>query len=61
MCYEHYHICKYCNNQYDCIEKNYICPTINFDADANMCEVCREKEKQDFLKLMEKLENEDEN
>lgn len=38
---------------------NHICPTINHDADSNMCDICREKEKEDFKKALEKKEIEE--
>jgi hypothetical protein len=41
MCYEHYHNCKYCKAHYRCALANKLCPTINFDADKNMCDSCR--------------------
>ena len=53
MCYEHYHICRFCQNQYECKDKNYICPTINNDIDRNMCLPCKEKEREAFRALVE--------
>lgn len=55
MCYLFCHLCKYCGNEYECKEKNYICPSINADADAFMCPSCREIEKENFKKLLEEL------
>ena len=43
MCSEHYHICKYCSEQYDCVLPTRSCPTVNFDADRNLCGDCRIK------------------
>ena len=43
MCYLHIHTCKYCNNEYQCSLKNYICPTINFDRDQLLCDLCRNR------------------
>ena len=43
MCYELAHKCKYCGHEYQCPLPNKLCPTIHFDADANMCEKCREE------------------
>ena len=50
MCYLHVHTCKYCSNEYHCTKKNWVCPTINGDADREMCPNCR-------IKLEEKLED----
>lgn len=53
MCYEHYHICKYCKQIYTCDLENWICPTVNFDVDAEMCDDCRYK-LEETLKEMDK-------
>ena len=53
MCYEVYHHCKYCGRNYPCNLDNYMCPTINGDADRNMCDECRAKEKRDFKRHLE--------
>jgi hypothetical protein len=52
MCYEHHHKCKYCNKEYHCDLDNNICPSINYDADALMCDLCR-KELERELKEQE--------
>lgn len=54
MCYEHSHDCKYCGKHYHCDLDNNICPTVNFDADKNMCDDCRNKLEQ---RLKEENEN----
>jgi len=52
MCYQHFHNCKYCKNQYECKDANYICPTINNDVDRFMCIVCKDREREDFVRLL---------
>lgn len=42
MCYEHAHHCHRCDREYHCSIPNKLCPTVNFDADANLCDDCRE-------------------
>lgn len=58
MCYQHYHECSYCNLQYECELENYVCPTINYDEDRNMCDLCRVKLEQKLNQLQEKDQNE---
>ena len=53
MCYDLYHVCRYCNNQYECSLDNYICPTINRDVDERMCDICRAKEASDYKKWLD--------
>jgi len=43
MCYLHIHQCRYCKNEYECALDNYLCPTINFDRDQLMCDICRDR------------------
>jgi hypothetical protein len=54
MCYQIYHICKYCGNQYECTLPEYVCPTINFDENEQMCPACEKQEAEDFRKAVEK-------
>jgi len=51
MCYEKVHTCKYCQCEYLCTLKNYLCPTINHDADTNMCELCRARIEEELKRL----------
>lgn len=43
MCYQKFHQCKYCKTDYECRVDNYTCPTLNHDADMNMCPLCKIK------------------
>lgn len=43
MCYQKFHSCHYCDNDYPCDEDNYTCPTINHDIDMDMCPLCKDK------------------
>ena len=43
MCYQKFHVCKYCKSPYECDVDNALCPTINHDADMDMCDVCKKK------------------
>lgn len=43
MCYQKFHTCRYCSSPYPCDEDNYTCPTINHDADMDMCLACKKK------------------
>lgn len=52
MCYQKFHLCKYCFTEYPCSKQNWVCSTLANDRDANMCESCRNK-LEEFL-----LENE---
>jgi hypothetical protein len=54
MCYEHFHICRFCKRSYHCDLENNLCPTINFDADKNLCDDCR-KELELLLRAMESV------
>ena len=56
MCYEIYHTCKYCDIHYHCELTNKLCPTVNFDADMNMCDKCGD-ELEENLKKMENEQN----
>lgn len=56
MCYQIYHQCRYCKNQYECALENYICPTINHDEDMEMCDLCRAREAESFRKALERNE-----
>ena len=51
MCYEYYHKCNYCKKTYSCELSNYLCPTINKDANHNMCPDCEELERENFIKM----------
>lgn len=57
MCYQKLHYCKYCHHYYPCALKDFVCPSLNDDADKNMCDECREKERIAFIEQMEKDEN----
>ena len=52
MSYQHFHNCRFCKNQYECKDANYICPSGNNDIDAFMCQVCKEAEKKAFVELL---------
>lgn len=41
MCYYKFHTCKTCGNYYECNLKDVACPTLNRDADRNLCLMCR--------------------
>jgi hypothetical protein len=41
MCQDLIHRCKYCNKDYHCDLEDFLCPTINYDTDQNMCKECR--------------------
>lgn len=43
MCRDHIHQCKSCQTDYECVMPNWLCPTLNFDADGLLCEPCKEK------------------
>lgn len=43
MCYQKFHICRYCKSPYECEVDNALCPTINHDVDMDMCPVCKKK------------------
>ena len=43
MCYQKFHTCRYCNNQYPCDLDNYTCPTLNHDEDMDMCLACKKR------------------
>lgn len=58
MCFQLYHECKYCNNQYECSLPNYICPSVNHDEDEFMCDSCRTREAEAYKKWYEKNQNE---
>ena len=51
MCYLHVHTCKYCGNEYQCKLKDYMCPTINFDRDKEMCDICRARLEAELLNV----------
>lgn len=54
MCYEHHHKCQYCNKEYHCDLENNICPSINYDADALMCDDCRQRLEKELRLVQEK-------
>lgn len=54
MCHMFYHICRLCKKHYECNENNYVCPTINKDANMNLCKECEVK----YWKYMQEKENE---
>lgn len=62
MCNELFHDCQYCHVRYFCDLDNNACPTINFDADKNMCISCRRQledllnkyEMQDAMRVLRK-------
>lgn len=56
MCYDLFHICKYCNDQYECSLPNYVCPSINHDEDELMCNPCRKREAIAFKEAMARNE-----
>lgn len=43
MCRDHIHLCKSCNHDYECILPNWLCPTLNFDTDARLCDDCKKR------------------
>jgi hypothetical protein len=51
MCYLHVHQCKYCKSEYECALENYICPTINFDRDQLLCDLCRKRLEDELLNI----------
>ena len=56
MCSQHHHRCKICKNEYDCTQPDWICPTMNFDENAEMCDVC-EKEYWEDYNLIERQDS----
>lgn len=42
MCHQKIHHCKYHQGYYICTKKDVFCPTLNGDANANLCEPCEE-------------------
>lgn len=48
MCSELHHVCKVCKKEYLCDQPDWVCPTLNFDENAKLCEKC-EKEYYDLL------------
>jgi hypothetical protein len=51
MCDELYHDCKICGRHYRCEEPNWVCPTLNFDENAEMCEVCEKNYYEEMIAL----------
>lgn len=47
MCTHQSHTC-YCGKVYLCSLPNWVCPTVNGDEDANLCEVCLERFAQEM-------------
>lgn len=43
MCRDHIHSCKLCGHEYDCVEPNWLCPTLNFDTDSSLCSECKQR------------------
>jgi hypothetical protein len=59
MCTEHFHTCKQCEKQYQCNEPDWICPTLNFDENSNMCKECEDEFVRDYLLMSNDKEEND--
>lgn len=57
MCTELHHTCHLCENDYTCNEPDFVCATLNFDENANVCPNC-EHEYWEFLLMVQEKENE---
>lgn len=55
MCSERHHICKMCQKEYDCNEADWICPSMNFDENANLCTDCEKEYHEIYLQISEKM------
>lgn len=51
MCHQKVHHCKYCHHMFFCALKDVICPSLNDDEDANMCDDCREELEEQLARL----------
>lgn len=60
MCRQKFHTCR-CGNEYPCNSPNWVCPTLNRDEDANMCDSCLDNWAEDTHRsvLTEYLEDEE--
>jgi hypothetical protein len=58
MCSEHFHVCKVCDRAYPCEEPNWVCPTLNFDENAQMCDTCEHAYYLEMIDLMNQEEEE---
>lgn len=54
MCQELHHTCKRCGKEYFCNDPNWICPTLNFDEEANICKECEKEYWEDLIALTDK-------
>jgi hypothetical protein len=51
MCSENTHICNYCKLSYICNEPNYVCATLNFDENQNMCSECHDRLEKELQEM----------
>ena len=56
MCKLGSHIC-YCGKVYTCTLPNWVCPTINEDEDAFMCDECLEKYEASYNEFIDSPES----
>jgi hypothetical protein len=55
------HHCVVCKSDYNCpychTPQSFICPTLNDDEDANMCDACLDKAAEDMQKWADEQDN----